>query len=113
PPRPLSAATRLAARPMRCRLFFFFPPLFLLLPLFLFLFRASFLTALRSDFFCSRTLTSPSPSISASAANCSVSASCATCWLPSESDFLSLSDLSSSFDSSLFPSLDLLLADES
>src|SRR5688500_10169801 len=90
-PPPFSAATRLAARPMRCRLFLPLPSLFrpppllpppllfplaslstpplpfpplLLLPLFLLFFRSSFLTALRSDRFCSRTLISPSPSIS-------------------------------------------------
>src|SRR5918993_2471347 len=89
-PPPFSAATRLAARPMRCRLFLPLPSLYrpppllpppllfplaslstpplllfpLLLPLFLLFFRSSFLTALRSDLFCSRTLTSPSPSIS-------------------------------------------------
>src|SRR5688572_3937380 len=95
PPPPFSAATRLAASPMRCRLFLLpplllsrplLPPpllfplesadtslLLLLLPLLsllflssgLSLFRSSFFTALRSDLFCSMTLTLPSSLISA------------------------------------------------
>src|SRR5215218_1251678 len=95
-PPPFRAATKLAARPMRWRLLLPLPLLFppppllppplllplaslstpplpfpppLLAPLFLSFLRSSFLTALRSDLFCSRTLTLPSPLMSATCAS--------------------------------------------